>query len=92
MATKAEQAESGEEKKTKARFFLSALLFHLSHNHQQNEAMTEIYVSKDSVKATDVICRRGAGANSHPGNFDCNIYFHDIIHSNFFLHCQSHCH
>ena len=29
--------------------------------------MTEVYISADEVKQTDVICRRGSTGNSHPG-------------------------
>ena len=30
--------------------------------------MTETYISTDEIKSTDVLCKRGAGGNSHPGN------------------------
>ena len=32
--------------------------------------MEEAYISSDEVKSTDVICRRGAGGQSHPGNME----------------------
>jgi len=40
--------------------------------------MAETYISTDEVKSTDVICRRGAGGNSHPGNAE----FRRVISTN----------
>ncbi len=54
-------------------------LFCNSFTNSNNTAtMTETYISTDEVKSTDVICRRGAGGNSHPGNAE----FRRVISAN----------
>ncbi len=40
--------------------------------------MTEVYISADSVKQSDVICRRGIAGNSHPGF----VKFRSVIAAN----------
>ena len=40
--------------------------------------MTEVYISADEIKQTDVICRRGIAGNSHPGF----VKFRSVIAAN----------